>query len=357
MPVCSACRLPTNGLSGVVDEILPANEPLAESGHQWNGESAEPSRLLDSGQWPKDFQHCVPGAQVMQPIPHQEVKLRSRPHPVSFTDCGVFVFESRHDEAFSMDLGRSNYHKLALIRLGGGALETAKSRIPLKHGQLIYLPPGMPHRFEDQKGNPLTLIMFCFYEKLFLGNDYTSRVLSRFKSEFPCAYPFDLTDNYRRVGVVDKFKQAILEQTQRREEFETLMWSQLLQLLILLTRAYEEFVELASTDLRESAFAGSLSYLNNHFYDPISIKDLAKLANMSYRSFTEHFRKQTGKTVTQYLSQIRVEYAKQKMLETENILYSAFESGFGDLSHFYRVFKKTTGTTPKQYLASQMLSR
>jgi len=59
-----------------------------------NGESSEPTELLDSGQCPKHFQRCLPGEQVMHPIPHQEVKLRSKPHPVRFMDSGVFVFES-----------------------------------------------------------------------------------------------------------------------------------------------------------------------------------------------------------------------------------------------------------------------
>jgi AraC-like DNA-binding protein len=103
------------------------------------------------------------------------------------------------------------------------------------------------------------------------------------------------------------------------------------------------------------AFAGSLYFINKNFYRPIKVEELAVLANLSYRRYTEQFKRSTGKTVTQYLSEIRVEYAKRVMLETGDIVYAAFESGFGDLAHFYRVFKKTTGSTPKRFISSQRL--
>jgi AraC-like DNA-binding protein len=42
-------------------------------------------------------------------------------------------------------------------------------------------------------------------------------------------------------------------------------------------------------------------------------------------------------------------------METEDILYAVFESGFGDVAHFYRVFKKILGCTPKQFILTQQL--
>ncbi len=110
---------------------------------------------------------------------------------------------------------------------------------------------------------------------------------------------------------------------------------------------------LATRDPRATAFAGSLNFINNNFYRPIKIEELAALANVSYRCYTEQFKQSTGRTVTQYLSEIRVEYAKRIMLETEDILYAAYESGFGDLAHFYRVFKSITGRSPKQFITGR----
>jgi len=74
---------------------------------------------------------------------------------------------------------------------------------------------------------------------------------------------------------------------------------------------------------------------------------------MSYRSYTEQFKRRTGKTVTQYTAERRVEYAKRLLLETDDILFASAEAGFGDLTHFYRVFKKLAGVTPKQFIEAR----
>ena len=147
----------------------------------------------------------------------------------------------------------------------------------------------------------------------------------------------------------------LVEQLQRREGSQAALWCQLVQLLLFLMRINQEQQKLSAADPRTTALAGSIYFIDNNFFRPIKVDELATLANLSYRSYTEQFKRSTGKTVTQYVSEIRVEYAKRIMMETEDIMYAALESGFGDLAHFYRVFKKTTGSTPKRFIARQKL--
>ena len=148
----------------------------------------------------------------------------------------------------------------------------------------------------------------------------------------------------------------IVEQMQSREGSDPVILSQLIELLVFAARTYAEHRELSPTDTGAAAFAGSLQYLDDNFYKPIKIEDLAALANMSYRTYTEQFKRRTGKTVTQYLTERRVEYAKRLMLETDDIPFASAEAGFGDLTHFYRVFKKFAGVTPKQFISARRRS-
>jgi AraC-like DNA-binding protein len=225
--------------------------------------------------------------------------------------------------------------------------------LPISANQLLYLPAHVAHRFLDKRGDPLTLDMVCFYDHAFGGNAAALEVLSLFRQNFPALFPFSLTDNYSRLKIKNSFRAMLIEQLQRREGSLAALWCQLAELLIFLMRVSKEQRKLPSADPSAMAFAGSLYFINNNFYRPIKIEELATLANLSYRRYTEQFKRSTGKTVTQYLSEVRVEYAKRIMLETEDILYAAFESGFGDLAHFYRVFKKTTGSTPKRFIADR----
>jgi AraC-like DNA-binding protein/mannose-6-phosphate isomerase-like protein (cupin superfamily) len=277
---------------------------------------------------------------------------RKRPHQHHFTDLGIYVFESRHSEDFAMEMDEWDFHKICAIINGNGFLETKTSLQPIGANQVIYIPPHVSHRFQDRAEDPLTLVMVCFYEHTFTGNAAAVEVFSLFRKYLPAILPFNLTDNYSRVKIKNTFRMMLIEQLQKRAGSPALLWCQLVELLVFLARIKKQ-QNLLSADPNAMMFAGSIHFINNNFYRPIKVDELATLANLSYRRYTEQFKLSTGKTVTQYLSEIRVEYAKRIMLETEDILYAAFESGFGDLAHFYRVFKKITGSTPKRFIAQQ----
>ena len=66
----------------------------------------------------------------------------------------------------------------------------------------------------------------------------------------------------------------------------------------------------------------------------------------------KQFREATGQTVVNYIARLRIQFAAQCLLATGDILDSALEAGFADLTHFYRVFKRQIGTTPKEFLVN-----
>ena len=274
---------------------------------------------------------------------------RKRPHQHHFTELGICVFESRHSEDFAMEMDKWDFHKVCTIISGNGFLETETTQQSITANQVIYIPPNVSHRFRDQAKNPLTLVMVCFYDWTFTGNAAALEVFSLFRQLLPAISPFSLTDNYSRVKIKNAYRVMLIEQLQKRAGSLALLWCQLVELLVFLTRLRKQ-QNLLSADRNSTMFAGSIHFINNNFYRPIKVEELATLANLPYRRYTEQFKASTGKTVTQYISEIRVEYAKRIMLETDDILYAALESGFGDLAHFYRVFKKLTGFTPKRFI-------
>ena len=139
----------------------------------------------------------------------------------------------------------------------------------------------------------------------------------------------------------------ILEQTRDAPGHRVLIACRLQELLIYLVRSIEDLRLRAETagDLQR-AVAGTRDYIDGHFFEPITIPRLAAMAGCSYRRFTTLFKVQTGTTVNTYITKRRIDYACRRLRETGNIASAALEAGFEDLSHFYRVFKKETGTTP-----------
>lgn len=278
---------------------------------------------------------------------------RKRPHQHHFDDLGIYIFESRHSPDFKMEMGVWDFHKVYAVRDGQGFLETDSASIPNRPNEIFYAPAHLPHRLVDDPADPLTVVVLCFYDKVFGDCSVAVDGWTHFRQNFPAASPVRLADNYARVQLRNRLKAIFVEQVQKKEGSRAVILSQLIELLVFLTRTHTEQRELTSADDSTVAFTGSLHYIEDNFFRPVKVEELASLANMSYRNFTEQFKRRTGKTVTQYLAERRVEYAKRIMLESDDILFASVEAGFGDLAHFYRVFKKITGQTPKQFIDSR----
>lgn len=91
-------------------------------------------------------------------------------------------------------------------------------------------------------------------------------------------------------------------------------------------------------------------YIYEHFKEPISISEIAGVANMTESSFCRYFKIRTRKTFTQLLNETRVAYACRLLNNEKNSVTSAcFESGFNSLSYFTRQFKTITRMSPQRY--------
>lgn len=91
-------------------------------------------------------------------------------------------------------------------------------------------------------------------------------------------------------------------------------------------------------------------FLENHFAESISLKQVAELIHLTESNFCKFFKKATGKTFSDYLNDIRITQSCQVLLHSDKFInVIAFECGFETLSYFNRVFLKKKGLTPKEF--------
>lgn len=93
-----------------------------------------------------------------------------------------------------------------------------------------------------------------------------------------------------------------------------------------------------------------VQYTLKHFRSPIGIDEIASVANMVPNSFCRYFKLRTRKTYLNYLNEIRIAHACQ-LLQKDRLSVSqvAHLSGFKNLAHFNRSFKKVMQMTPGKY--------
>ncbi|TAF48257.1 MAG: AraC family transcriptional regulator [Oscillatoriales cyanobacterium] len=93
-----------------------------------------------------------------------------------------------------------------------------------------------------------------------------------------------------------------------------------------------------------------INYINDHLNRDLHIAELANLVQMSPYYFSRLFKQSTGVTPHQYVTQCRIEKAKQLLKKPDlSITYISEQVGFHDQSHFSKTFCKIVGVTPKKY--------
>ena len=92
------------------------------------------------------------------------------------------------------------------------------------------------------------------------------------------------------------------------------------------------------------------NFVSENFSNDVRLAELANVAGMSSFHFAREFKRTTGTTPHQYLIKFRIERAKALLAEAEMPLTEVgLNSGFSHQSHFTRLFRRLTGTTPLAY--------
>ncbi|MBW4080023.1 response regulator [Paenibacillus sp. S150] len=97
-------------------------------------------------------------------------------------------------------------------------------------------------------------------------------------------------------------------------------------------------------------FNAIFDYVNEHFREDISIPFLSRQFNLNGNYISQLFKKENGTTLTQYLSNLRIEYACGLLVNTDYSINEISEkAGYTDYFYFSRLFKRMKGLAPSAY--------
>ena len=106
----------------------------------------------------------------------------------------------------------------------------------------------------------------------------------------------------------------------------------------------------AGEQREERPIHGITRYLQEHLAEEVSLSVLAEEFHLSAQYISQLFKNEIGVGFLAYLTNIRMEQAKQLLLSTSlSIAEVSEQSGYGDYRVFTKVFKKSEGITPSQY--------
>lgn len=95
-------------------------------------------------------------------------------------------------------------------------------------------------------------------------------------------------------------------------------------------------------------------FLLENYHKDINLQEIADRFYLSREYICRRFKQENQETITDYLTNIRMEKARELLQNPRLKIYEiAFQVGYQDEKYFSKVFKKTAGISPNEYRSSQ----
>jgi len=149
-----------------------------------------------------------------------------------------------------------------------------------------------------------------------------------------------------RKEVVELFREMALSWSSKNDGY--IMKTRALLMLIL--HRLNEIIIFKTDNITSDYRINKITqFIAVHYFDKITVKDLAELVNLNKAYLGRLFKKQTGMSIDQYIIKIRIQNA-ETMLQSGDykVQEVAEQCGFSDVFHFYKLFRATRGFSPSR---------
>ena len=228
--------------------------------------------------------------------------------------------------------GRLDYYLMYIIS-GEAMVYNGDKYVIANEGSIIVFPPNKGYKHINKD------VPISYFWVHFTGSDVPS-ILSRYGiNQFP------IMNKANGENKISNRFQKLFDGFSKNDKFRDYDLSALLdRLLVEIGRA------ISAEQSEKALFPKSIRYINEFYYKPIRITELAKMENVSMTTYNLHFKRQMGMSPTQYILALRMHSAKE-LLESSKLPIRDIGAmcGYDDFNFFTKVFKKYTNKSPSAY--------
>jgi AraC-like DNA-binding protein len=244
-------------------------------------------------------------------------------------------------------------YELTSITKGTGKRYIGSHMEDFMSGDLVLIGPNLPHCWKlktAEEGHNAGAIVIQFNE-IFLGDEFFNQPeLQEIKKLFKRSVSGISFNGSTQVAVNKALSSLIYEENNFNKMIILLNILQNLSLSNEYT-LLDQNQSIAERSITEQERINPVfAYLVENFRQQVSLEVAAGIANMTTNAFCKYFKKITRKTFVETIIDYRINYATQQLVQTDKPISDiAFESGFGDVSHFYKTFKSKMYLSPLNY--------
>jgi len=271
---------------------------------------------------------------------------------IKSSDHTSFIARQFEEDSFSAPYHFHPEYELTLIVKGSGKRYVGTHMNDYLPGDLVLLGGNLPHCWKTAPAGiaEKSVSVVIQFQKDFLGKDFfiipeMKRILQLLGNS---RYGIRFTGN---TSSVQQKMQLVLQEP---DSFKKLLL--LLGILhelamtndCIMLDKQNAYPALSSHE--KERIHAVMAYIVENFQNNISLTEAAGIANMTPESFCKYFKKLSRKTFIEVVNDYRVDFALGQLVNTEKpVAQIGFESGFNDISNFYKTFKHRTKISPLSY--------
>ena len=273
----------------------------------------------------------------------------------SYLNSSISVI-SREEPFFQSPFHSHPELELVYIKESYGKRIVGNSVAPFESGDMVFLGSDIPHvwlndemYYQDINNLKAKAIVVYFNKELFGPAFYEMKEAQKINALF--------NRGVRGLSISGKTNKQIakkLEKLVHKKNFEIIIG--LFEILSILSESTDltfvnnEAYSPVNDSTKNDRLSDVFIYVQENYKEEISLDEISKIANLTPTSFCRTFKLKAKKSFVEYLNEIRVEKACKFLIETDmGMSEIAYDCGFKTASNFNRIFKKLTGTTPKEY--------
>ncbi len=220
-------------------------------------------------------------------------------------------------------------------------------------GESLILPADEPMYIDFLEANPPNptqcLAMAIAEQKINVAVNYLNEHKMKADGEWEFAdVGFHFTNDSAIQQIIQRIMFLATEQHACKDTFVDMMIQELI-IRILQTQTKKAYIDFPA-HFSGHRLSYVISFIRENIDKPLNVKMLANEVCMSESNFHRVFRNEMAMSPTAFIMEERVQKAKLLLKNPEvNMKDVCFDCGFNSLSYFNRVFKRSTGCSPKKF--------
>ena len=259
----------------------------------------------------------------------------------------------RNDSPITVDFHEHAFYEIYIFISGnvnyiieGRTYDLRPGDVLLTNNSDIHRPEILPSQYPYER-IVIWLNNAFFNGLLDIGEDLTAC----FKDAANRDYRLFRPNASQLLKIQDTCRVIEQERSVNRLGSRVMAFSSIMEILVLISRAYYEISDSAQHGVTENQQINQIvAYINNHYHEDLSLESLSSKFYLSKYYLSHKFKQFTGLSLYQFILKKRLTIARNMLMRGKTVTETYTECGFNDYSNFLKAFKQEFGEKPSQYL-------